>query len=508
MADQDTNFERESTPIAKAINPPQETAMPAMESQEANWDDDRTEVLINSNPPKKSPPALISMAGEIHPLKHFPYSIGRNKSCDFKPNGRGISRQHAEISMESGRLIIKDLDSENGVKVNGHNVSQILLEDQDKICIGDCDFTFVQSSAKKAPINFEKEASHLGTHEKKWRWSKATFYKLCAALILAIGLIQASNYLYRSNERTLIVPTTVAPDAPISLAHKADRPEQEESKQASPSAQSKSDKHETRFSKEVDLDKEPETELVETEPQTSEKTSTLATNSTLETFNPDSKASKATEETTQETPSAPKKANPRYQDISSSLNSAKRHYQSGKVKYALYELKVLAGKKNITPTSRIKARSLYSKIETLHAIYEQGDVALMRQQEEQAIVLWEDYLNRAKEIWPQQDSPYQEKAQQFLVEKYVTRAENAENNKQYKESYRLWQKLYNMNRSPRAEEAIDNLNVAVQDIYRNALRQEYINTEKSLRYWREIQTLVPPENEYYKKAQLKLDLHN
>ncbi len=61
--------------------------------------------------------------GEDVPLKKNRILIGRRDNCDIVLRFPNVSGQHCRLSLESGYWFVKDLDSRNGVKVNGHRVT-------------------------------------------------------------------------------------------------------------------------------------------------------------------------------------------------------------------------------------------------------------------------------------------------------------------------------------------------------------------------------------------------
>lgn len=59
--------------------------------------------------------------------------IGRDPGCDIVITGPHVSRRHAELSIRSGKLWVKDLGSSNGTFVNGKRTEEILLKNGDEV---------------------------------------------------------------------------------------------------------------------------------------------------------------------------------------------------------------------------------------------------------------------------------------------------------------------------------------------------------------------------------------
>jgi transcriptional regulator with AAA-type ATPase domain len=109
---------------------------------------------------KSNQPTLEVISGEANQkvflLGMESLKIGRSGYNDLVlPDGR-VSREHAEIQYEKGRYVIEDLNSTNGIYVNGNLVQKIFLKSGDHIAIGDTDLLFTQ---KEPEISLpEKEA--------------------------------------------------------------------------------------------------------------------------------------------------------------------------------------------------------------------------------------------------------------------------------------------------------------------------------------------------------------
>lgn len=70
-------------------------------------------------------------------------SIGRQLTNDIIVEDKRVSRYHAQIKFVDGQFIIYDLDSINGITVNGMpNMRQHVLQNSDRFTIGSYDFYF------------------------------------------------------------------------------------------------------------------------------------------------------------------------------------------------------------------------------------------------------------------------------------------------------------------------------------------------------------------------------
>ena len=68
--------------------------------------------------------------------------IGRSKECDVQIDDPGASRRHAELRQEGTAYWIVDLDSTNGLEVNGLRTQRAKLDHGDKITIGSTEISF------------------------------------------------------------------------------------------------------------------------------------------------------------------------------------------------------------------------------------------------------------------------------------------------------------------------------------------------------------------------------
>lgn len=77
--------------------------------------------------------------------------IGRAPDCELHIDSQSVSRHHALLLKGLRDLIIEDLNSTNGVIVNGRRVSRLFLRDGDVVTIGEIQFRCVLNPAKRTP---------------------------------------------------------------------------------------------------------------------------------------------------------------------------------------------------------------------------------------------------------------------------------------------------------------------------------------------------------------------
>jgi pSer/pThr/pTyr-binding forkhead associated (FHA) protein len=71
--------------------------------------------------------------------------LGRSRECDIQVEDPNVSRRHAELRQEGSSYWIVDLDSTNGVEVNGRRVKRAKLESGDAFTVGATEITFTTS---------------------------------------------------------------------------------------------------------------------------------------------------------------------------------------------------------------------------------------------------------------------------------------------------------------------------------------------------------------------------
>jgi pSer/pThr/pTyr-binding forkhead associated (FHA) protein len=62
--------------------------------------------------------------------------IGRHGECDVRIDSSKISRRHCCIAMAYDRILVRDLGSRNGVRINGRLIEEDRIETGDELAIG------------------------------------------------------------------------------------------------------------------------------------------------------------------------------------------------------------------------------------------------------------------------------------------------------------------------------------------------------------------------------------
>jgi diguanylate cyclase (GGDEF)-like protein len=91
-------------------------------------------------PPRGASAYLVVIAGpsfgEMYRLRADRVVVGRGDKTDIRIVDDGISREHAAVQREGGKVVLVDLGSTNGTYWNGARVPRQELADGDKISIG------------------------------------------------------------------------------------------------------------------------------------------------------------------------------------------------------------------------------------------------------------------------------------------------------------------------------------------------------------------------------------
>jgi hypothetical protein len=86
--------------------------------------------------------AVLNWDGKTMRVDKRRVVLGRSRDCDIQVEDPNVSRRHAELRQEGSTYWIVDLDSTNGIEVNGKRVKRAKLETGDVFTVGSTEISF------------------------------------------------------------------------------------------------------------------------------------------------------------------------------------------------------------------------------------------------------------------------------------------------------------------------------------------------------------------------------
>jgi hypothetical protein len=96
----------------------------------------RAQKAVAPPPEPSAVRALLTTDGKTFVLDQARAVVGRSRRCDFVVEDPNISRRHFELERRGPDWYVNDLQSTNGIAVNGRRVSSAKLEPGDEIVAG------------------------------------------------------------------------------------------------------------------------------------------------------------------------------------------------------------------------------------------------------------------------------------------------------------------------------------------------------------------------------------
>jgi pSer/pThr/pTyr-binding forkhead associated (FHA) protein len=108
---------------------------------------------------------LISLdGGETVEVDKELILVGRKEECDLRLDHKSISKLHCVIVKTDGLLLLRDLGSTNGTRVNGQRVRRAALLPNDQLHIASLRFK-IQFSADEEPIPTDERTQQVSAKE-------------------------------------------------------------------------------------------------------------------------------------------------------------------------------------------------------------------------------------------------------------------------------------------------------------------------------------------------------
>ncbi len=118
--------------------------------------------MPSPKPKSQPPPRLVVLsepaAGAEFTLSKPALRIGRDERLDIWINHKSISHEHAELQVNDGKVTVFDLQSANGMRINGVEVSRAVLEAEDILELGQVRFRLLpaQGAHSLEPLPHEE----------------------------------------------------------------------------------------------------------------------------------------------------------------------------------------------------------------------------------------------------------------------------------------------------------------------------------------------------------------
>ncbi|MHB8872154.1 MAG: FHA domain-containing protein [Myxococcaceae bacterium] len=151
-------------PDGPRIGARSETRISPLEDLEPEAEGESAE---DDNATRAGPPIKLKIvagpdAGKTKKFNGVRMVIGRTQGCELKLSDQSVSRRHLELVQGKDGVLLRDLGSGNGTKVNGEKVAEKLLQHDDEIAIGKTKFRYVDELAAFKKLRDDAEKKEAG----------------------------------------------------------------------------------------------------------------------------------------------------------------------------------------------------------------------------------------------------------------------------------------------------------------------------------------------------------
>jgi pSer/pThr/pTyr-binding forkhead associated (FHA) protein len=127
--------------------------------------------------------------GESYVLNSQRIIIGRGDKADIRLNDTKASREHAELTKVGTQWVATDLGSQNGIMVNDRKVTQMQLNEGDKLIVGQTVFKFAKVEVSGKTTNLKNQ----NDEESAKGPSKKTIIPMIALAVIFIFMISGED---------------------------------------------------------------------------------------------------------------------------------------------------------------------------------------------------------------------------------------------------------------------------------------------------------------------------
>lgn len=102
---------------------------------------------------------LISLQGQADiTIDKVFIVVGRHRACDVRIDSSRISRRHCCLALDRGEVVVRDLGSTNGTRINGTKIENGVLRPGDELAIAQFSYRLLAAS----PAEEDDASTKLG----------------------------------------------------------------------------------------------------------------------------------------------------------------------------------------------------------------------------------------------------------------------------------------------------------------------------------------------------------
>ncbi len=91
--------------------------------------------------------------------------VGRGEICDLKLDHKSVSKMHCVIVRTDGLLLLRDLGSTNGTRVNGQRIRRAALLPNDQISIASLKFRVLFGAKLLSPVLPDERTQQIDSND-------------------------------------------------------------------------------------------------------------------------------------------------------------------------------------------------------------------------------------------------------------------------------------------------------------------------------------------------------
>ncbi len=158
---------RKPTVGIPAVGAPEVTRVMAATEDAGPFEDDDPD---DENATRAGPPIHLQVlagpdAGRKKRFRGVRMVVGRGRGCDFQLQDNSVSRRHLELVLGDAGVLLRDLGSGNGTRVNDQKVDEHKLQDGDEVALGKTRFRFVDEVAAFERLKEDAETAEARESE-------------------------------------------------------------------------------------------------------------------------------------------------------------------------------------------------------------------------------------------------------------------------------------------------------------------------------------------------------